>query len=125
MVKTEGKLPGQDYTLLTMVRTKTDGKLKEDLAAVEGGVYFVKCTQLVFQPVTGELVLGTINQIADPKTGTVSATSDAYPEAVITFNADYYALNNRSVSTFDSAMNSQFGKAGSKPIFSRNLAVRR
>ncbi len=128
MVQSTGKLPGQDYTLQTMVRVRTDTKLKDDLTAVEGVVYYVICTQLIFK--NGELVLGTKGLIADPKTGAAAATSDVYPEAVIAFNADFFALNNRSVSTFDDALTKQFGKAIAnpptlKPIFSRNLAVRR
>ncbi len=42
------QLPGKDYVLQTMARRKSDPKFLEDLKAVEGGVYLVKCTQLVF-----------------------------------------------------------------------------
>lgn len=127
LVDAKGKVPGQDYTLQTMIRLRTDAKFSDttngDIKAIEGGVYYVKCTQLIFK--NGELVLGTINQIADPKTGTVTATSDAYPEAVIAFKADFYALTSKNATTFDTTLNKAFAKTDAKPMFSRNLAVRR
>ena len=127
MAKSAGKLPGQGYTLQTMARLRTDPNFIDsgngDITAIEGVVYYVKCTQLIFK--NGELAIGSPGQIADPKTGTEAATSDAYPEAVIAFNADFYALENRSASTLDAALTNQFAKTGKKPIFSRNLAVRR
>jgi len=125
MPKSAGKLPGQDYILQTMVRTKVDAKLKEDLAAVEGVVCYVKCTQLVFK--NGELTPSTNKlQIVDPKNpDTVAATSDVYPEAVIAFNAEFYSLPNSKPATIDAALTKVFDSAVLKPIFSRNLAVRR
>lgn len=138
-VKGTSPLPGQDYTLQTMVRTKSDTKLKEDLAAVEGGVYYVICTQLIFNS-SGELTPGKPGEINNPKPNSTPPDpnyksgpfndSNEYPEAVIAFNAEFFALNNRSVLTFDKSLDIQFKKAIAdpptiKPIFSRNLAVRR
>jgi prepilin-type N-terminal cleavage/methylation domain-containing protein len=123
LVDVKGKLPGQDYVLQTMVRSRGDTKFKEDLAAVEGGVYYVKCTQLIFK--SGELGLGTANQISDPKTGIAVSSADLYPEAVIAFTGDFYALTNKKPASFDAALTKAFGKTSLKPIFSRNLAVRR
>lgn len=120
------KVPGKDYVVQAMVRRKSDPKFKEDLTAVEGGVYLVKCTQLVFNTTAGGLQPGTAGQIIDPK-GTVAAkNADEYPEAVIAFTADFYNLPARSAGFFDSATG--FGKSftnAKNPVFSRNLAVRR
>jgi len=122
------QLPGKDYVLQTMARRKSDPKFLEDLKAVEGGVYLVKCTQLVFSK--GQLTPGTPGSIADPKgtggTGGNVASADVYPEAVIAFSADFFALPARTASFFGSG--GGFDKtftAVKKPVFTRNLAVRR
>lgn len=120
------KLPGKDYNLITMVRRKNDQFLKADMPAIEGGIYLVKCTQLVFK--NGELTLGEPGKIADPKSTAATAVPDpdSYPEAVIAFNADFYTLPAKSASFLDSP--SGFTKSftnAKNPVFSRNLAVRR
>lgn len=124
----QGKLPGEDYVVMPMARRSSDTKFKDDLAAVEGGVYLVKCTQLVFSTAAGGgLVLGTAGKIADPKgaAATGVANADSYPEAVIAFSADFYTLSSKSPSFFSGApFTTAFGKAKS-PVFTRNLAVRR
>ncbi len=125
----QGKLPGEDYVVLPMARRNSDTKFKDDLPAIEGGVYLVKCTQLVFSTTSGGgLVLGTAGKVADPK-GTAGATAitnaDSYPEAVIAFSADFYTLSAKSASFFSGApFTTAFSKAKS-PVFTRNLAVRR
>ncbi len=127
----KGKLPGKDYVVQSMVRRKSDTKfVNEDLPAVEGGVYLVKCTQLVFK--NGQLILGTAGTIADPKgvAGT-AASSDDYPEAVIAFSADFFALPSKAASYFGSGggfsktFTATANTAVKKPVFTRNLAVRR
>lgn len=118
------KLPGRDYVVQAMVRRLSDTRFKEDIQAVEGGVYLVKCTQLVFG--TGEMKLGSPGTIADPKTGTASSDSDSYPEATIAFAADFYTLSAKSQAYFDSANGFQKAFTNAKnPVFTRNLAVRR
>lgn len=117
------KVPGKDYTVQSMVRRQSDSNFKSDLAAVEGGIYFVKCTQLIFD--NGELKPGTAGTIKDPKgTGSPSSSSDDYPEAVIAFSADFYTLPSKSPQYFNSAFTNTFNKAKT-PVFTRNLAVRR
>lgn len=116
------KMPGKDYVLQTMVRSRGDAKFKEDLPAVEGGVYLVKCTQLIFDK--GELKTGTAGMIQDPKNAGGDTTSDNYPEAVIAFTADFYTLPAKSQGYFDSKFSDTFTKV-KNPVFSRNLAVRR
>jgi prepilin-type N-terminal cleavage/methylation domain-containing protein len=124
----KSKLPGKDYVLHTMVRRKSDSEFLDDLTAVEGGVYVVKCTQLIFSG--GQLKPGSPGTITDPKgasgKGGNAATADAYPEAVIAFSADFYALPSRNASYFGSS--GGFTKSFTtlkKPVFTRNLAVRR
>jgi prepilin-type N-terminal cleavage/methylation domain-containing protein len=119
-----GKQPGKDYTVQTMVRRKDDSKfLSEDLPAIEGSVYVVKCTQLVFNG--GELKTGTAGQISDPKkAGAAVANPDDYPEAVIAFAAEFHALQAKSAGYFGAPFTKFFTNA-KNPVFSRNLAVRR
>jgi prepilin-type N-terminal cleavage/methylation domain-containing protein len=125
----KGKLPGKDYVLQPMVRRKSDSEFLADLTAVEGGVYVVKCTQLIFSG--GQLKPGSPGTITDPnetggKGGGKVASADDYPEAVIAFSADFFPLPSRTVSYFASA--GGFTKAFTtlkKPVFTRNLAVRR
>ena len=121
------KQAGKDYVLVPMVRRATgDANFTTDLAALEGGVYLVKCTQLVFSG--GYLKTGTAGTIVDTK-GVVAGTTDAYAEAVIAVAADFYTLPAKSAAFFTSGFTTTFGKAlpagPQKPVFSRNLAVRR
>lgn len=123
------KLPGEDYVTVSMMRRKSDQKLSDDLAAVEGPVYFVKCTQLVLSGT--EMKLGVFGKIVDPKGGPESPSPNDYPEAVIAFAADFYQMPSSSPGFFSSsAFTDKFTaitKPNStvKPLFSRNLAVRR
>ena len=116
-------LPGKDYVVMPMMRRKSDPNFAGDLAAVEGAVYLVKCTQLIFNG--GQLTTGTAGSIKDPKTGTVAASSDVYPEAVIAFSAEFHIMPAKTPGYFDSAaFNTKFTGA-KNPVFTRNLAVRR
>lgn len=118
------KMPGKDYVVQTMVRRKSDNEFTADLPAVEGGVYLVKCTQLVFDATSGGMKLGTAGTIKDPKGTAAYTKSDDYPEAVIAFTADFHTLPSKSASYFSSAFTKTF-TAAKNPVFSRNLAVRR
>ena len=124
VIGTSDKLPGKDYIVVPMVRRKSDSNFIEDLRAVEGAVYLVKCTQLVFK--SGELQLGIPGTIKEPKDGGVAtATSDLYPEAVIAFAADFHQLPAKTEAYFNgTAFNTRFANA-KNPVFTRNLAVRR
>ncbi len=119
-----GKIPGQDYVLQTMMRQKSDPLFlgqSGDLEAVEGSVYFVKCTQLVFKG--GQLEAGTKGEIEDPVNGGKKSYDD-YPAAVIAFSADFYTVRNKAPAYFSSGFDASFDKVKT-PLFSRNLAVRR
>jgi prepilin-type N-terminal cleavage/methylation domain-containing protein len=120
-----GKSPGKDYVVVPMCRLRSDTLLASDLAAVEGAVYLVKPTQLVFTG--GQLAAGTAGVIADPKAvpPVAVASADLYPEAVIAFSADFYIMPAKTAAYFTStAFTSRFDTF-KNPVFSRNLAVRR
>lgn len=118
-------IPGEDYTLQTMVRRKSDTRFNDDLEAIEGNVYIIKCTQLVFNATGGELKPGTVGQIQDPKNpGTPAASAETYPEAVIAFAAEFHALPSRSPAYLNNLSADAFAKL-KNPVFTRNLAVRR
>lgn len=120
---TSEDVPGKTYSVQTMVRTRKDGEFLKDLPAVEGSVYLVKCTQLIFKD--GALTLGTPGRIVDPKPpNTEPAAVDAYPEAVIAFSAEFFSVPAKAPGYFSSQFDSFFTKA-KNPIFTRNLAVRR
>lgn len=118
------KLVGDDYVVVPMVRRKSDANFLTDLDAVEGAVYLVKCTQLVFD--ANGLILGTAGAIRDPKVagGGGASTSDAYPEAVIAFSADFFMLPAKSRDYFNGAFTTKFSSF-KNPVFTRNLAARR
>jgi prepilin-type N-terminal cleavage/methylation domain-containing protein len=123
-----GKLPGEDYIVTTIARRKSDSiNFEKDLAAVEGNVYLVKCTQLVFSTgAGGGLIAGTAGKINDPKGGGTAVTSsDDYPEAVIAFSAEFHMLPSKSESYFSGAPFTKRFTEAKNPVFTRNLAVRR
>ncbi|NWK57001.1 prepilin-type N-terminal cleavage/methylation domain-containing protein [Verrucomicrobiaceae bacterium N1E253] len=133
------QLPGSDYVLQSVVRRLGDDKVSEELqpGIVEGRVFFVRMTQLVFD--NGELKLagqdgvpGGLGQIIDPTEprDTVTDHTD-YPEATIAFQAQFYVLKSSVYSyvngTFDLDDDNNDGHpdATGKPAFVRNMAVRR
>ena len=121
----KGNLAGEDFTITSILRRKDDSEFLEDLGAVEGGVYLVKCTQLVYND-KGELVAGEKGVIRDPKpAGAAAETADDYPEAVIAFSAEFYAMPGRSQAYLTGEAFNKFFNGSSKPVFTRNLAVRR
>ncbi len=119
----KNKVPGKDYTVVPIMRQKNDPQLTLDLSALEGPVFLVKCTQLVFE--NGELKPGDLGKIKDPKGSSSSSTGDDYPEAVIAFSAEFYLMPSRSATYFTSPQfNTRFPLL-KNPVFTRNLAVRR
>lgn len=118
------KLAGVNYAVKSMMRRKSDPEFLKDLPAVEGRVYLVKCTQLAFDG-AGTLTLATPGEIRDPQNGGAPAdNADNYPSAAIAFAADFYAIPSKSPSYFNAKFNEFFQSPG-RPIFSRNMAVRR
>jgi prepilin-type N-terminal cleavage/methylation domain-containing protein len=118
-----GKLAGKDFAMKSILRRKSDPNFLQDLPAVEGGVYLVKCTQLVYK--NQQLVAGEKGVIRDPKEGGgPTANVNDYPEAVIAFSAEFYAVPAKNAAYFGASFNKFFNNP-KKPIFTRNLAVRR
>jgi prepilin-type N-terminal cleavage/methylation domain-containing protein len=120
----KNKVPGKDYVVVPMVRQRNDTQnLRNDLDAVEGPVFLVKCTQLIFDG--GELKPGTAGQIKDPKGTDPSTSGDDYPEAVIAFSAEFHLMPSRSADYFSGNGFTQKFPTVKNPVFTRNLAVRR
>ena len=126
--------PGENYVVVPMVRRLSDSKFFEDLKAVEGAVYLVKCNQLVFSgnQLSPNTATGTIKNPKpnstppDPnyKAGPFNKAED-YPEAVVAFSADFFLMPAKTETYFKStAFTSKFPNL-KNPVFTRNLAVRR
>lgn len=116
-------VPGQDYIVQPMVRRLSDPIFMEDVAALEGTVFLVKTTQLIFE--NGELVAGSPGEIVGPKDGTASTSSQEYPEAVIAFSASFFSLPANNAAYFSGPAFKERFDTLSNPVFTRNLAVRR
>lgn len=122
--KIDGKSPGTDFTLVPMARRLSDSNFKDDLKAVDGAIYLVKATQLIFG--ADGMKLGAKGKIVDPKLGGASLpNSAAYPDAVIAFAAEFHIMPSKDISYFTgTAFTNKFGSV-KNPVFTRNLAVRR
>ena len=116
-------IAGKDFILQPMVRRISDRFLEADLEVAEGRVFFVKLRQLVYRG-EGIRVSEEVGTIVDPHDpGENFANNPAeYPEAVVAFEAEYYTLPTTSYSYLNNAFDpAKF----TRPIFSRNLSVRR
>ncbi len=123
---------GTDYTVVPMARRRVkltggaDDSFKNDLEALEGRVFAVKATQLVFS--SGQLALSTKDVIEDPSPGepllTGTTASGTYPEAVIAVTAEFFSLSSSAYSYLKTGGAFDPTKL-KKPMFTRNLAVRR
>lgn len=124
------KIPGEDYTVVSMCRKASDPLFSGatgDVTAVEGAVYLVKCTQLVYDGANGGLVLGDPGKIVDPKDSQAGAATKGanYTDAVIAFSADFYMMPAKTSEFFRGpGFRTKFDNV-KNPVFSRNLAVRR
>lgn len=123
---TKGGTAGKEFVLQAAVRRRDDPEFINDLEAIDSRVFMIKVKQLVFN--NGELVPGTAGKIVDPQNGADSATPDVYPEAVIAFNAEFYELPTvaRAFVQPGGSLNvADYDGTRIKPIFTRNLGVRR
>jgi type II secretory pathway pseudopilin PulG len=121
-----GGVAGKDFLVQPSVRQRADALLLEDLQALDGRIFTVKLTQLVFEG--GQLARGEAGQITDPTPDDGDAAgadgSDGYPEAVIAFAAEFFIVPNSDVNYVKPG--GKFDPVNiTKPIFTRNLAVRR
>ncbi len=128
--KTTG-VAGREFTVIPMVRRRDDPLFEKDLAALEGRVFAVKMTQLVFN--NGQLTLSTDQVIKDPSPnndppGTVppagAGAAGKYPEAVIAFSAEFFGVSSTAPAYLKTGGKLDVSKLKT-PIFTRNLAVRR
>lgn len=128
MNRIEGK-PGIDYITQTAARRIDDNLFFDDLDAIVGPLFYVIPTQLVSDE--NELVLGIPGQISNPDGGAVAATPADYTDAVITFSAAFHITPSVSPNYINGTkFQEKFAAAAQpdtevKPVFIRNLAVRR
>jgi len=114
---------GQDYLIQPMARRLDDPLLEEDFEALEGRVFFVKMTQLVFGP-GGLRVSDKIGEIVDPHDVGSDFTNNVkeFPESTILFEAEFYRLPTRSFNYVTGAFDPlEF----TRPVFRRNMGVSR
>lgn len=123
-VERTGVTAGKDFVVQPMVRRLSDPLFAKDIAAVEGPVFVVKCTQLVFDKSNG-MVAGSAGEIRDPQDGTPVASPDDFKEAVVAFSAEFYGIPGNSESFLLGEGFKRRFRSSAKPIFTRNLAVRR
>lgn len=113
-------MPGRDYITVPMLRRLSDPLLVEDFAALEGRAFLVRCTQLVYDE-NGALQRGTAGTIRAPRPdGAVADTADDYPDAVLPFAAEFFSLPTRDLDFIG-----RYSLVNRKPMFTRNIAVRR
>jgi type II secretory pathway pseudopilin PulG len=132
MPRLANAVPGRTYILQTMARRANGANetalLEQDLEAVEGSVFFVRPIQMVFS--NGELNLGTPGEIKNPDGSTVTDNA-AYTEAVIAFTAEFHSVPSKTIEYLTgAAFRTRHARiiapnSPIKPVFTRNLAVRR
>jgi type II secretory pathway component PulJ len=121
--------PGKNNILQTMARRANDPLLEADLDAVEGSVFFVRPIQLVFN--NGQLEPSTSPTTILNADGTTATTAAAYQDAVIAFTAEFHSVPSKTIEYLTgNGFKTRHGRiiaANStiKPVFTRNLAVRR
>lgn len=120
----QGGQAGKDYVVQPMFRRRSDALFADDLKSLEGRVFFVKMTQLVYD--ANGLTLGVAGAITPPPGSTAlpGVGADAFPEAVIPFTAEFYDIQTTDANFLKTGGNFNIVKY-EKPMFTRNLAVRR
>jgi hypothetical protein len=121
-----GGTAGRDFVVQPMVRQRDDQQLQDDLKALDGPIYTVKLTQLVFN--NGQMEEGKEGEIVatDPSSGGASSGSgsDGYPDATIAFEAEFFIVPNSSIEYVQAGGKFDPTKL-TKPIFTNNMAIRR
>ena len=114
--------PGEDYIVQSVARRADESYFEDEIKALEGSIFYVKPTQLVFQ--SSEMKLGTIGTIQNSGGGNASDAA-TYTDAVIAFSAEFYSVPTKAYGYLTgSEFSTRFNNA-KKPVFTRNLAVRR
>jgi prepilin-type N-terminal cleavage/methylation domain-containing protein len=124
MDKIQGK-PGVNYITQSVSRRVNDPFLLQDITAIVGPIFYVKTTQLVYDAENNELILGTPGQIVNPDNNALADNPAAYTDAVITFSAAFYNIPSNSIQYLRGAAFTKKFDSAAKPVFVRNLAVRR
>jgi hypothetical protein len=119
--------PGKDYVVQPVARRVSDPLFLKDLPAVEGGVFLVKCIQLTYSAGGTEMEAKASNQgkISDPLGSGGGGTASTYTDAVIAFAAEFHSLPSKSPDFFQSSGFQNRFENAKRPVFVRNLAVRR
>ncbi|MCW1915478.1 prepilin-type N-terminal cleavage/methylation domain-containing protein [Luteolibacter sp. GHJ8] len=121
-----GGVAGKDFIVQPSVRKRDDPLFLEDLEALDGRIFTTKLTQLEFA--NGQLVKREDEGINNDPNGTDESLggtgSDAYVEAVIAFAAEFFIVPNSDPNYVRPG--GKFNPENlTKPVFTRNLAVRR
>lgn len=117
--------PGKDYVVQPIARRLSDPLFQQDLRAVEGGVFLVKCLQLTYNSSSNELEANTSNKGKISSTDGGGGSAETFPDAVIAFAAEFHSMPTKSPDYYQaSTFNARFNNA-TKPVFVRNFAVRR
>ena len=116
--------PGVDYVVQSMARRLDDSFLQADLGALEGAVFFVKPTQLVLT--NNQMTVGTAGIIRNPlPTGGNASDALSYADAVIAFSAEFHSVPTKSYAYLSGTQFATRFNTTKRPVFTRNLAVRR
>jgi len=111
---------GRDFVTVPMLRRLSDPLLVDDFNALEGRVFLITCVQLVYND-EGALERGTAGSIRNPRpAGQVANTPNDFREAVLPFAADFFSVPSRDLDFIRG-----YSLDNRKPMFTRNLAVRR
>lgn len=131
---TGDEIPGDDYVVQSVVRRLGESEVQDELrpGIVEGRVFFVKMTQLVFN--NGSFVVageesapGGEGEIIDPTPDAEgsrdSVTSfEDYPEVMLATQAEFFVMRS---SLYQYIQNTFDVSRPGKPIFTRNVTVSR
>lgn len=124
---------GEDFIVVPVIRRASEiSAAADEIKALEGKIFAVLIDQLVFDG--GQLVVrdlpGSGNLLEPGNPDNSHNNPAAYPEAYIAFSASFYRVPNSSVSYIQNKLSEKLEEwkapdTKTKPIFSRNLAVRR
>lgn len=120
-------IPGKDYLVQPMARRMSDPLFAEDIKAIEGGLFMVKCLQLTYTSSQDEMEakLSSKGQISSPDGKGGGTDAESYPDAVIAFAGEFYSMPAKTMEYLKSTpFNTTFEKS-KNPMFVRNLAIRR
>jgi prepilin-type N-terminal cleavage/methylation domain-containing protein len=126
MPKAQGS-PGKDYVVMPMARRMSDTLFMEDLKAIEGPLFFVKCLQLTYNGTGDEMEAkeSSKGKIQDPEGDGGGGSAKDYPQAVIAFAAEFHSLPAKSAEYLTGTPFKTRFEQAKTPVFVRNLAVRR